>query len=140
MKKINVLGLFILFLLFLSSCCNDDDFLGEDINSNDLIGTWLLESESFNGEDVADVELECPVFLEFTDFEVIETEYYGDDCSSTQVESFTYFLDGNVIESAVGDAEILLLNEEVLQLRILDVYYEDNIEYIDTYVSTYNKQ
>lgn len=145
MKNIKFLCLFVFVALFLTSCNSDDDNNNNEgnVSSNDLIGTWLLISETVNGE-VDDLDGECPNYLVFTSELLIRTEYDGDNCEFSEDFSISYELVGDNImvevEDVALDVEILTLNAQVLELKVEETYIEEGEEFTEIITETYAKQ
>tara|TARA_B110000014_G_C20096122_1_gene574542 strand:- start:561 stop:1004 length:444 start_codon:yes stop_codon:yes gene_type:complete len=147
MKKIKLFGLFVLAGLLFISCSSDDEgggVIDDNINANELLGTWLLVEENINGEVESIDDDECSFIIDFTSDIFTSTEYFGPDCLSEESFSAPYNVSGNTlvlsVEGDTEEVEILTLSSEVLQVRYEDVYTEDGQEITDITIETYSKQ
>lgn len=138
MKSIKTL----LLLITISSCllsCSKDDELNEENYSTKIIGTWLLTSQTINGENV---ELEeCDHTVTFADNTMIVKFYFGDNCESLESYGGIYALKGSTLILTYDNEDpvtvkITSLNNTTLKTQWTDVANGET----NTYTETFTKQ
>lgn len=145
MKKIKLFGLFVLAVLLYTSCSSDDDgggVIDDNINANELLGTWLLVGENINGEDQS-LE-DCPSFIDFSSNIVTSTEYFGTDCLSVDTNATSYNItDSSIViedEGQIFRLDILSLENDVLQIKYEETDIEGDDEFTYIVIETYEKE
>lgn len=135
MKKFkNVITL--CFLLITITSCSSDDNSETDDNQASIIGTWKFTSSSTNG--VTDNVEACDLLnmLVINSSQISITEYWGADCSETDIFTISYTISGKSITIIEGGEsytlEILTLNERTLSIKEIDEG--------DVYIETYTRQ
>lgn len=129
MKK----ALTLCFLLITIASCSSDDNSETDENQASIIGTWKFTSSSTNG--ISDSIDTCDLLntLVISNGQMSATEYWGTDCTETDIYSTGYTISGMSISVTEGGEsytlEILTLNEATLSIKEVD---EGDV-YIDTY-------
>lgn len=120
MKKTILSSAFVLFTLF--SCSSSDD--GATIDSSELVGTWMLESATINGEEVG-----SSYKIQFTSAQRAKF-YYQNPTSNTTfgpdiIENGDYTLNNNSLniawdESGSSQYQVLELTSSKLKMKSVD--------------------
>lgn len=143
MKKVQLFALIMFSGLLITSCKSDDDG-GSSINTDELIGTWRLVEETYNGEVEQLNACDLLTKLEFDASTATQTFYYGTDCASTDINNEAYVVSGDkIITSDVDgsyEVEITTLNTSILKIKDVDEYTENGEQFTDVYTYTYERQ
>jgi len=109
MKKLLLLSVAVISMLFNTACSGDEDSISDDSSSVDsntedsssddsIIGSWQLESFFLNGEDDT-FECETMNTITFTSTEITEImfESINGECVANGPYTSSYSIEGNVI-------------------------------------------
>ncbi|WCO02925.1 lipocalin-like domain-containing protein [Psychroserpens ponticola] len=104
----------------------------EPVDAQLLIATWYLVGETENGVNTFDVD-DCNITVEFTENQLIATEFYGDACELSDEIPSNYEVNGNIItETADGDTSFITILELTPYKMVLQ-----EVDGAFTYVETY---
>jgi PBP1b-binding outer membrane lipoprotein LpoB len=148
MKKMKLTYIFLMAIMILSSCSNDDDSNSSDTSAS-IIGKWKLIAESYGGQtqDLSDCEKQQT--MEFFTNGTVENYYVDNDpCdfSTITVEynrnnnQLTFSIDGEGTNGGtyVITSTIEVLNDTTLRYKSVsdneDGTYPESEQYTQTYI------
>ncbi|MBR9915511.1 MAG: hypothetical protein GYB32_11910 [Algicola sp.] len=116
------------FALATVTLANNEDIDAELLQNK----TWYLTGETENGVDVFNIEA-CNITVEFTETQLIATEYYGESCETADEIISSYTVTGNVItETADGDSSAITILELTPYKMVLQEV-DGDFTYVETY-------
>jgi len=144
MKKITR-GITALFLATTMLACSSDDDNNTASNSEgDLVGTWYLESQSLNGDDleVNDCQMNENVKFESNgDITYTYYTYFSADCNIDAIERGNWVKNGNdlTISWDEADAGLETMNIDILELSDSTLRWRENLGSEGTLEAEYSK-
>ena len=164
MKTSKLLFITLISILTFNSCNNDDENDNSQSNSELIIGEWLYQSQTLNGNDLPFEDgcrgidgVDYQVFREDNTFQIMDFDLNGGtECTFEEDESFSadwsineenstlsfqindQIVDGELVSGSAITANILELNETDLIYMISIDYDEDGI--IDELATTFKKR
>ena len=162
MKRIKIVFIGLISVLSFNSCSDNDS--DTKTNSELIIGEWLYQSQTLNGNDLPFRDdcrgingIDFEVFREDNTFQVMDFDLNGGtECTFEEDESFSadwsineenatlsfqmndQIVDGTLVPGSAFTANIIELNETVLIYMITIDYDEDGT--IDELTITLNKK
>jgi hypothetical protein len=107
-----------------------------EIDPNLLLATWYLVGETENGNNTFDVNA-CNITVEFTDTQLIATEFFGDDCEFSDEIPSNYEVNGNIItETADGDTSFITILE-LTPFKMVLQEVDGDFTYVETYTNIF---
>lgn len=114
MKKKNLLLCLLITIVFFS-CSSDDD--NNNNTSASIIGSWNLIEVNGNSS------ITCPLNLVISDSQIIENEYYGNDCSLLDSITDSYSFNGETFTIETDSENIVF---KVISLTESNLVWETN--------------
>lgn len=131
-------GLFL--VLSMMSCGNDDD--NARSNADLIIGTWQLDSETENGQQIQLDDCERRATVQFIG-DIFTSTFYDDfdnpgTCEVDETFSASYNVSGNMLSvtsfGLTDTIEITTLNDSILVLTETDTDEDGTFVYVTTFI------
>ena len=104
----------------------------ETVDAQFLLAKWYLVGETENDVSTFDVNA-CNITVQFTETQLIATEFYGDSCEFSDEIISNYELNGNIItETAEGDTSIITILE-LTPFKMVLQEIDGDFTYVETY-------
>jgi len=117
---------------FASATIEEDGPVDADL----LIATWYLVGETENGVNTFDVN-DCNITVQFTETQLIATEFYGDECEFSDEIPSNYEVNGNIItETADGDTSFITILE-LTPFKMVLQEIDGPFTYVETYTNIF---
>jgi hypothetical protein len=108
----------------------------EPVDPQLLLNTWYLVGETENDEDTFNIEA-CNIIIEFTETQLISTEYYGESCENADGYTSNYEITDNIIiETAEGQSSIITVLELTPYKLVLEEIDGDYV-FVEIYTNIY---
>ncbi|SDS20009.1 hypothetical protein SAMN04515667_1636 [Formosa sp. Hel1_31_208] len=118
---------------FASATIEDD----VEVDPSLLTGkTWYLTGETENSVNIFNPE-NCNITLEFNETQLFSTEFFGDECESSDEIPSNYEVNGNIItETAEGDTSFITILE-LTPFKLVLQEVDGPFTYVETYTNIF---
>lgn len=108
----------------------------EPVDAQFLLAKWYLVGETENDVSTFDVNA-CNITVQFTETQLIATEFYGDSCEFSDEITSNYELNGNIItETADGDTSTITILE-LTPFKMVLQEIDGPFTYVETYTNIF---